>query len=349
LTLADLGWDSGFETEFEPYRKEGLVPARVATRHKSAYELLAEFGELGGQASGRLHDGRGMPAVGDWVAVAPLPGERRAVIHTILPRRSSFSRKEAWVRAEEQVVAANVDTVLVVSALVGDLNVRRLERYLAAGWESGARPAIVLTKTDLLPPGEVEAAMLQVETIALGVPVHAVSSVTGEGLEGLRVYLEPGRTVALLGSSGVGKSTLANHLLGHEHLATGELRADGRGRHTTTRRELVPVPGGGLLLDTPGMRELQLWDVTTGIETAFAEIAELAAVCRFADCAHEAEPGCAVQVALAAGELDPERLASYRKLEREARALAVRQDKRLGAEARKRRRRDARGRRTTQW
>ena len=349
MTLADLGWDSGFETEFGPYRQEGLVPARVATRHRTAYELLTELGELGAQTSGRLHDGGRMPAVGDWVAVAPLPGERRVVIRAVLSRRSSFSRKEAWVRTEEQVVAANVDTVLIVSALDGDLNVRRLERYLAAGWDSGAQPVVVLTKADLCTPGEVAAAVLDVNAVALGVPVHAVSSVTADGLEELRAYLAPGRTVALLGSSGVGKSTLANRLLGRDLLATGELRADGRGRHTTTRRELVPVPGGGLLLDTPGMRELQLWGDGGGLEAAFGEVAELAATCRFADCSHESEPGCAVRAALADGRLDRERLASFRKLERELHALAVRQDKRLASEERKHRRRAERGRRKAQW
>jgi ribosome biogenesis GTPase len=349
VTLADLGWDSAYETEFEPYGTEGLDPARIATRHRTAYEVLTEHGGLGAQTSGRLHDSGRMPAVGDWVAVAPLPGEGRVVIHAVLPRRSSFSRKEAWVRTEEQVVAANVDTVFIVSALRGDFNVRRLERYLAAGWDSGAQPVVVVNKTDICAPEDVAAAVRDVEAVAFGVPVHAVSAVTAGGLEELRAYLATGRTVALLGSSGVGKSTLANRLLGRDLLATGNLREDGRGRHTTTRRELVPVPGGGLLLDTPGMRELQLWDDAGGLQAAFGEIAELAAACHFADCSHESEPGCAVRAALADGRLDRERLASYRKLERELHALAVRQDKRLASEVRKRRRRDARGRRKAQW
>jgi ribosome biogenesis GTPase len=230
-------------------------------------------------------------------------------------------------------VAANVDTVFLVTAFGGDLNARRLERYLTAAWDSGSNPVVVANKADLAddPFGE----LADVEAVALGVPVVTVSAATGEGLELLEAHLIPGRTVALLGSSGVGKSTLVNRLAGREVLVTAEIRSDGRGRHTTTHRELVPLPSGALLIDTPGMRELQLWADEAMLDSTFSEIAELAADCRFSDCTHEHEPGCAVKAAISDGSLPAERFASYRKLQRELRALEIRKDARLKSEARK--------------
>jgi ribosome biogenesis GTPase len=343
--LYDLGWDATWEDAFEPYATRQLIPARVAVRHHGPCELLTERGPLGGLPSGKLADDE-LPAVGDWVAARPLPGERKALIEDVLPRRSAFTRKEAWRRTVEQVVAANVDTVFLTSSLGPDLNPRRLERYLVGAWESGAQPAIVLTKADLEP--EHADAVHGVEAIAFGVPVHVVSAVSGAGLEELEPYLGRGRTVALLGSSGVGKSTLVNRLAGREVLATREVREDGRGRHATTHRELVPLPGGGLLLDTPGMRELQLWAGEESLDGTFEDVAALAAECRFNDCAHESEPGCAVLAALADGSLPVERWESYGKLQRELRALEIRRSKRLRSEERRRwravaRRRRARG------
>ena len=339
MNLHDLGWDASFAEAFEPYRRDNLIPARVAARHHGPCELLSELGRLGGVPAGRLaHDD--LPAVGDWVAARPLDGERKALIEAVLPRRSAFTRKEAWRRAVEQVVAANVDTVFVMTAFGRDLNPRRLERYLTAAWDSGASPAIVVNKTDLAEDPAAELAT--VEEVALGAAVHAISAATGDGLAALKPYLGHGRTVAVLGSSGVGKSTLVNRLAGRELLATGEIGADGRGRHTTTHRELVPLPGGALLLDTPGMRELQLWADETALNATFAEIEDLAAACRFSDCTHDGEPGCAVGAALAAGSLSRERLESYRKLQRELRAVAVRKDARLRAEARRELRRFSR-------
>ncbi|MDQ4030456.1 MAG: ribosome small subunit-dependent GTPase A [Actinomycetota bacterium] len=340
MTLEALGWSAFFADAFPP--DDQLIPARVIARHHGPCVLLSEQGKLGGVA----RDGV-LPAVGDWVAARPLPGEHKAAIEAVLPRRSAFARKQAGLRTEEQVVAANVDTVFLVQALGHDFNLRRLERYLVAAWESGADPVIVLTKADLA--ADVADAVAEAETVALGVPVLALSAATGEGLPQLEPYLVPGRTVALLGSSGVGKSTLVNRLAGREVLATQEIRADGRGRHTTSHRELVPLPGGALLLDTPGMRELQLWAGEDSLDGAFVDVAELAARCRFADCAHGTEPGCAVRAALGDGRLDPERWDSYRKLQRELRALAIRQDARLQAEARKERRRFARSRRKVQY
>jgi ribosome biogenesis GTPase len=333
--LHDLGWDATWEDAFKPYARQELLPARVAVRHHGPCELFTEQGALGGLPSGRLADDE-LPAVGDWVAARPLAGERKAVIEAVLPRRSAFTRKEAWRRSVEQVIVANVDTVLLMSAFGHDLNPRRLERYLVAAWESGSEPAIVLNKADVEP--DHVSAVVSVEAIAFGIPVHVVSAVTGQGLEQLAPYVRRGRTVAVLGSSGVGKSTLVNRLAGGEVLATRELRADGRGRHTTTHRELVPLPAGGLLLDTPGMRELQPWAGEESLGEAFQDVTSLAAECRFADCAHEHEPGCAVRAALAAGSLPAERWESYRKLQRELRSLEIRRSKALQAEERRRRR-----------
>jgi ribosome biogenesis GTPase / thiamine phosphate phosphatase len=348
LTLAELGWDAFFEDAFEPYNREGLVPARVVARHHGPCELLAEQGPLGGLPVGRL-DEDALPVAGDWVAARPLAGERKALIEAVLPRRSAFTRKEAWRRTTVQVVAANIDVVFVVSAFGRDLNPRRIERYLTASWESGATPVIVLNKCDTSVDPAGDAA--PIEEVAVGLDVLRVSAVTGDGLEGLEAHLGPGRTAALLGSSGVGKSTLVNRLAGRELMDTGGVRLDDEhGRHTTTHRELVPLgQGRGLLLDTPGMRELQLWADEEALDTTFGEIAELASRCRFTDCAHRTEPGCAVRAGLDDGTLSAARWASYQKLQRELRALAVKQDQRLQAEARRERRRFARSRRKAAW
>ncbi len=340
MNLHDLGWDASFQDAFHAYERDGAIPARVAARHHGPCELLSELGRLGGLPAGRLRDDE-LPAVGDWVVARPQEGERKAVIEAVLPRRSAFTRKEAWRRSVEQVVAANVDTVFVVTAFGPDVNARRLERYLAATWDSGAMPAIVVNKSDAAEDRGRDLAT--VESVAAGVPVYAVSATTGEGLDALEPHLGRGRTVALLGSSGVGKSTLVNRLAGRDLLAVAETSAGGRGRHTTTHRELVPLPSGALLLDTPGMRELQLWADGEALDAAFGDVAELARACRFSDCSHEHEPACAVRAALADGSLPAERLASYRKLQREVRALEVRKDARLRAEARKEMRRVHRG------
>ena len=337
--LHDLGWTDSHTTEFEPHSRAGLLPARVAAQHRGAYALLTELGELRAELAGRLsHEANGagdLPAVGDWVAVVPRPEEGAATIQQVFARRTKFSRKVALAAAEEQVLAANVDAVFLVMSLNEDFNLRRLERYITMAWESGAQPVIVLTKTDLCPEWELR--VLDVEAIAFGVPVHAISSLTGDGLDLVRDQLAPGRTIALLGSSGVGKSTLVNTFAGEELLATQEIREDdGQGRHTTTHRQLVLLPGGGLVLDTPGMRELQLWESSDGISETFSDVEELAAQCRFSDCAHGTEPGCAVQAALDDGSLPFPRWASYRKLQRELAHLERRLDKRLQAAERKR-------------
>ncbi|MFL6292373.1 MAG: ribosome small subunit-dependent GTPase A, partial [Thermoanaerobaculia bacterium] len=295
---------------------------RVSTGEAESYADLA--GRLRHELEGP-GGSSGYPAVGDWVAFRPPTGEGRGLIHAVLPRRSKFSRKVAGNRTEEQVVAANVDTLFLVSGLDGDFNPRRIERYLTAAWDSGARPVVVLNKLDRC--AEPDRCLLEAEAVARGVPVHRVSAKTGEGCEALLQYLKPGETVSLLGSSGVGKSTLINRLLGREAQRTGDVReGDDRGRHTTTHRELLPLPQGGLLIDTPGLREVQLWEGDQGIESTFADVEELAEGCRFSDCRHRGEPGCAVEEAVARGDLARGRLESYHKLQREQHQLQVKQD-----------------------
>jgi ribosome biogenesis GTPase len=271
-----------------------------------------------------------MPAVGDWVVVCDAPGDRFA-IEALLPRRTKVSRKTPWLRAEEHILVANVDTVVLVSGLDHDFNPRRLERYLTAAWDSGADPVIVLTKLDLC---DDLGKLADAESVAVGVPVFAVSNVTGEGLEAVRALLRPAKTFVLLGSSGTGKSTLANRLAGRQVMDVGGLRNDGRGRHTTRHRQLLVMPGGAILIDTPGLRELQIWE--GDLDSAFADIAELAAQCRFNDCAHSSEPDCAVREALDTGELDPDRWRNYVKLQRELRAIEARSSRRLQRELKSR-------------
>lgn len=341
-TLVRFGWTPEREIEFESNRADGLAPARVAVEHRSAYVLYGEQGELRAELAGRLRHDETWPAVGDWVGVRP-PG----TIAVLLPRHTVFSRKEPWLAAKEQVLAANADTVFVTMALTAaDFKPRRLERYLATAWESGAQPAIVLTKTDLCQ--DVAGAVLEVEAIAFGVPVHTVNGLSGEGVAALSPYLAGNRTVALLGSSGVGKSTIVNHLAGETVMPTAEIGDDGRGRHTTRHRELLPLPSGGLVLDTPGLRELQLWDVSQGLEQTFEDVAAFAAECRFGDCSHESEPGCAVKQALGTGSLPRERFDSWRKLQRELGRLERRLDARARSDHAQQIRKEARQRRRTQ-
>jgi ribosome biogenesis GTPase len=341
-TLVRLGWTPERELEFEPFYAQGLVPGRVAVEHRSAYVVYTASGETRCELAGRLRHDDVWPAVGDWVGVRD-----PVTIATLLPRQTVFSRKEPWLAAQEQVLAANADTVLVTMAMMPvDFKPRRLERYLATAWESGAIPAIVLTKPDLCE--DAAGRVLEIEAVAFGVPVHVVNGLTGEGVDALLPYLEPNRTVALLGSSGVGKSTLVNHLAGGEAMATAEIGDDGRGRHTTRHRELIVLPRGGLVLDTPGLRELQLWDVREGLEQTFEDVAAIAGRCRFGDCGHDAEPGCAVREALRSGELPDDRWESWQKLQRELGRLERKLDGRARSEHGRQIRKEARQRRRTQ-
>ena len=314
-----------------------LLRARVIAEHRGSYKTSSERGELDALVPGRMtYEARGrddLPTVGDWVEIEPID-DRQAVIRSIEPRKSAFVRKVAGFESEAQVVAANVDVVFVVEPLDPGPNARRIERYLTVAWESGAMPVVVLTKSDI---GEdVAASLASVESSAPGVEVHTVSAVTGDGLDGLREHVGPGTTTTMLGPSGAGKSSLINALAGAEVMVTNDVRWDGKGRHTTTHRQLIELPDGGAIIDTPGMRELQLWEGDEGIDRSFSDIAAFAEHCRFRDCAHESEPGCAVRAALESGELSAARYANYRKQLRELAAIARKKDKRLAnAEAKK--------------
>ena len=338
-TLAGLGWSDELEAGFTTHAERGFEPARVVAEHRGGYLVRGTRDERLAHARGKLRDHElegGMPAVGDWVAVCDAPGGR-AAIEAVLPRRTKVSRKTPWLKSEEHVLVANVDTVLLVSGLDGDFNPRRLERYLVAAWDSGADPVIVLTKLDLGPD---PAGIVEAEAIALGVPVLPVSNVSGEGIEDVRALLAPRRTFVALGSSGVGKSSLVNRLAGRHLMRTGDPRRDGRGRHTTRHRQLLVLPGGALFVDTPGLRELQVWE--GDLDAAFADVAEIASRCRFSDCAHRTEPDCAVREALANGALDEERWRNYLKLQRELRALEARRSSRVHRELKRRWRQRAR-------
>ena len=335
--LNDYGWTDAFQAAFQPFIAQGLIPGRIVVQQRGGYRLLTQDGEIDARASGVLLKtaaDEDRPTAGDWVAVEPRPGETWALVHHVLPRKTAFIRKASGPRGGAQVVAANVDVAFLVASMNADLNLRRLERYLATAYESGAEPVVVLTKADLT--DDPAAVVAEVESIAFGAPVLAVSSKTGVGLDAVAERLPPGTTAVLLGSSGAGKSTLLNALAGEEKMATGEIREDdARGRHTTTHRELVRLPSGGLILDTPGMRELGLWDADAGVSAAFEDVEALAAECRFSDCSHAREPGCAVRAAIAAGDLPEERLRAYQKLQAELAYEHRKEDPRAAQENKK--------------
>jgi ribosome biogenesis GTPase len=332
MTLTELGWNDEFAAAYEPWRSKAHVhPGRVAIEFNQIFRIYIEDGELDAVTAGRLkHRARGraeLPAVGDWVALRKRPEEDLGVIMAVLPRRSAFTRRAAGEVTGEQVVAANVDVVFVVMGLDRDYNVRRLERYLVMARESGASPVILLTKPDLC--SDLAAHLREVTSLAGDIVVHVVNPKRGEGLEQLQGDLGAGTTATLLGSSGVGKSTLINRLVGADVLRTREVRAsDSRGRHTTTHRELVVLPGGGLVIDTPGMRELQLWDAGDSVRETFDEIEALAPGCHFTDCRHRDEPRCAVKAAVVEGKVAAGRLESYIKVQEELATLARQQEER---------------------
>jgi len=320
VSITLWGWNSYFEAFWHGADRKNSVPTRVIAQQRKFWRVAGDFGECWAEACGKLRlaaqQGADWPAVGDWV-VAELHGpDSAAAIQEVLPRRSKFVRKSPGKKMGEQVIAANVDTALLVSALDGDFNPRRVERYLAQCWESGAKPVIVLNKADACREAGERAA--EMERVAIGASVCIVSAKTGAGFSELEEFLRPGHTLVLLGSSGVGKSTIANRLMGQAVQEVQPVReGDSKGRHTTTARELFVLSGGALLMDTPGLREMQLWDAENGVAQAFADIDALAKRCRFGDCGHEGEPGCAVQAALEAGALDAARLENRRKLLRE--------------------------------
>jgi ribosome biogenesis GTPase / thiamine phosphate phosphatase len=329
MKLETLGWNDFFRENFKDYADRGYLAGRVYLENRRSFWLYTEAGEIKADVSGRMiyrADTRGdFPAVGDWVVFRHREDQSKAVIHAVLPRTSKFSRKVPGSSIEEQIVAANIDTVMLVSGLDNDFNLRRIERYLVMVSASGADPVIVLNKADLC--ADLEARIAEVKKIAPSVPVVPVSAARDEHLTALADYLKAGETVALLGSSGVGKSTITNHLLGDERQKVQEVRTgDDRGRHTTTRRELIVLPSGGLIIDTPGMRELQLWVSEEGLESSFEDIEALTARCFYSNCEHNGTRGCAIEAALADGSLDRERWASRNKLQKELAYITEKQD-----------------------
>ena len=339
MDLATLGWTPALAEAFAPHRAAGLAPARVALEHTHIYRAITDEGEWLARVAGRLrHQASAradFPAVGDWVAVEPAQAGGDVRIQAVLPRFSRFSRRAAGDPTQEQIVAANINTVFIVGGLDGDFNPRRIERYLLVAWESGALPVVVLNKADLV--ADPQRFVAEVEASAAGVAVHAISCRVPDSLDVLRTHLGTGQTGALLGSSGVGKSTIVNALIGRDLLCTRDVRAwDSRGRHTSTARQMVVLPGdAGVLIDTPGMRELQLWETGEALSGTFADIERLAADCRFRDCSHRHEPGCAVRAAATAGEIDVGRVESYLKLRDEQEFQRRQQDVRAQLESKR--------------
>ena len=329
--LAALGWDSYFDEKFKQFAAEGGVPARVIADYGA--ECLVHDGIDSSRAAVGRHlrnDGASMPAVGDWVCV--LKREPVGAILGVVDRRTEFARKAPGTQTREQVLAANVDVAFVVAAAT-DVNARRIERYLTIAWQSGAVPIVLLTKADIA--DSTDELCAELEAVSIGTPVVVTSAVTGEGVDEIVRELQPARTGVLLGPSGAGKSTLINRIVGSDLMRTRLIHRSGEGRHMTSHRQLVQLPQGGMIIDTPGLREAQLWEGEEALGNIFDDIEELALTCRFTDCGHATEPGCAIKAALEAGVLDAGRLRSYRKLQRELRAVAAKTDARIRLEERK--------------
>ena len=328
MELKNLCFDALVEKHLEKCQLETFSIGRICTEYKENYKLFSEYGELTASISGKFRNNcrtrEDFPAVGDWVLFDLIAGENKAIIQEILPRKSKFSRKVAGQQTQEQIIASNVDFAFIVCALNYDFNLRRIERYLSLIWQSGATPVVVLTKTDLC--SDVQGKISEVENIAFGVDVNAISNVSADGIEILQKYFIDNKTVVLLGSSGVGKSYLINNISKAEIMKVNVLRNGlEKGRHTTTHKQMIILPDGGLIIDTPGIRELQLWDADDGISQTFSDIEDLAKNCKFGDCTHSNEPNCAIRKAIKDGILDSSRLENYLKVQKEQEYLTSRQ------------------------
>ena len=329
MNIKELGWNDFFNKSFSEIEIKETFPARVAEAHKDHYVLFSNEGELHAEVSGKFRynaiAASDFPVVGDWVIARMKPEGGAAIIEGVLPRKSKFSRKVAGTKTDEQILIANIDIVFLVTGLDNDYSLRRIERYLTLVWNGNAKPVIVLNKTDLC--SELEERIAEVETISFGVPIHALSALKPEGVRGLKKYIKEGSTIALMGSSGVGKSTIINSLLGEERQKVGSVREwDDTGRHVTSYREMILLPGGGMIIDSPGMRELQMWTDEDSLDGTFSDIKEFANNCKFKDCKHKEEPGCAVKEALENGELDGKRFQGYLKLRKELNYLVTRKE-----------------------
>ncbi len=328
MNIESFGWNNFFRQHFAEYIDSGFIPARISQEHRSVYKLISNNGELTAEISGKYRyqtsEKADFPSVGDWVAVELIEDDK-AIIHNLLPRKNKFSRKVPGTNTIEQVLVANIDKLFIVCGLDTGRNPRRIERYLTIAWDNEMTPVVVLNKTDLCDDPDNEIA--EAKAVAFGIPVIPVSAKTGEGIELLKENIKPTETITLLGSSGVGKSSIINAVLGEQQLKTGDVRDfDKKGRHTTTHREMILLPDSGIIIDTPGMRELQLWGDEEGLEQTFEDIEELTASCKFNDCRHNGEPGCAIAGAIDIGSLDPKRFNSYLKMQKELRHLERRQD-----------------------
>ncbi len=329
MKIKELGWNDFFNKSFSEIETKETFPARVAEVHKDHYVLFSDEGELRAEVSGKFRynaiTASDYPVVGDWVISRMKPEGGAAIIEGVLPRNSKFSRKVAGTKTDEQVLIANIDIVFLVTGLDNDYSLRRIERYLTIVWDSNVKPVIVLNKTDLCP--ELKERIAEVKAISSGVPIHALSALKPGGVKGFRKYIKKGCTTALLGSSGVGKSTIINSLLGEERQKVGPVKeGDDTGRHITSYRELIFLPGGGMIIDNPGMRELQMWTGEDSLDETFNDIKEFAYNCKFKDCKHMEEPGCAVKEALEKGELEEKRFQVYLKLKKELNYLATRKE-----------------------
>lgn len=332
LDLNKLGWHAFFEKHLESINKEDFNIGRICTEQKESYRIFSQNGELSAVISGKFRNScksrEDFPAVGDWVLFKKLEDENKGIIHSCLPRKSKFSRKVAGKETQEQIIASNVDFAFIVCALNYDFNLRRIERYLSLVWQSGATPVILLTKSDLC--DDIEEKIIKVKDIAPYIDICAISNISTEGIEKLQKYFDDNKTVVLLGSSGAGKSSLINNLANEKIMKVSELRNNlEKGRHTTTHRQMIILPNGGLIIDTPGIRELQLWDAEEGISQTFNDIEEIAKTFKFSNCKHINEPDCAIQEAINAGSLDPKRFENYLKVQKEQEYLHSRQTQSL--------------------